>query len=253
MEVAGSPAHRHSRTAGQAASGTVRRRDRRHQDKIPSRLDRLPWARFHWLIILGLGTAWILDGLEVTIVGTVGSRMTEAGSGISISTAQIGTAGAIYVAGACLGALFFGQLTDRFGRKKLFLWTLGLYLVATAATGASFSPWFFFVARFFTGAGIGGEYAAINSAIDELIPARARGRVDLVVNGSYWVGSAAGSAASLALLNTAWLPKDIGWRLGFALGVILALAVLRNSEVCRQIWPDVTQLIHGEKRAAVYP
>ena len=224
------------------------RRDRRHQDKIPSRLDRLPWARFHWLIILGLGTAWILDGLEVTIVGTVGSRMTEAGSGISISTAQIGTAGAIYVAGACLGALFFGQLTDRFGRKKLFLWTLGLYLVATAATGASFSPWFFFVARFFTGAGIGGEYAAINSAIDELIPARARGRVDLVVNGSYWVGSAAGSAASLALLNTAWLPKDIGWRLGFALGVILALAVL----LVRRHVPESPRwlFIHGREAEA---
>ena len=216
--------------------------------RIPSRLDRLPWVRFHWLIILGLGTAWILDGLEVTIVGTVSSRMTEAGSGISISTAQIGTAGAIYVAGACLGALFFGQLTDRLGRKKLFLWTLGLYLVATAATGASFSPWFFFAARFLTGAGIGGEYAAINSAIDELIPARARGRVDLVVNGSYWVGSAAGSAASLALLNTAWLPKEIGWRLGFALGVILALAVL----LVRRHVPESPRwlFIHGREAEA---
>ena len=216
--------------------------------KIPSRLDRLPWARFHWLVVLGLGTAWILDGLEVTIVGTVASRMTEAGSGITISTAQIGTAGAIYVTGACLGALFFGQLTDRFGRKKLFLWTLGLYLVATAATGASFSPWFFFAARFFTGAGIGGEYAAINSAIDELIPARARGRVDLIVNGSYWIGSAAGSAASIALLNTAWLPKNIGWRIGFALGVILAIAVL----AVRRHVPESPRwlFIHGREAEA---
>ena len=194
--------------------------------KIPARLDRLPWARFHWLVVLGLGTAWVLDGLEVTIVGTMSSRMTESGSGITISPGQIGLAGSIYVVGACLGALFFGQLTDRFGRKKLFVWTLGLYLVATAATAFAFSPWYFFAARFLTGAGIGGEYAAVNSAIDELIPARARGRVDLIINGSYWVGSAAGSAASIALLNTAWLPKDIGWRLGFALGVILAIAVL---------------------------
>src|SRR6185437_11586952 len=123
-------------------------------------------------IIVGLGTAWILDGLEVTIVGTVSSRMTEAGSGISISTAQIGTAAAFYVGGACLGALFFGQLTDRLGRKKLFLATLALYIVATVATAFSFTAWYFYAARFFTGAGIGGEYAAINSAIDELIPAR---------------------------------------------------------------------------------
>ena len=194
--------------------------------RIPARLDRLPWAKFHWLVILGLGTAWVLDGLEVTIVGTVASRMTEDGSGITISAGQIGLAGSIYVIGACLGALFFGQLTDRLGRKKLFLLTLGIYLVATAATALSFAPWYFFLARFFTGAGIGGEYAAINSAIDELIPARARGRVDLVVNGSYWLGAAAGSAVSIVLLNTAWLPKELGWRLGFALGVVLALAVL---------------------------
>lgn len=186
-------------------TGTIR-------TKIPSRLDRLPWSRFHRMVVVGLGTAWILDGLEVTIVGTVSSRMTEAGSGTNISAAQIGVAGSVYVTGACLGALFFGQLTDRFGRKRLFMLTLGLYLIATAATAASFNAWYFYGARFLTGAGIGGEYAAINSAIDELIPARARGRVDLVINGSYWVGSAAGSAVSIALLNTAWLPKDVGWR-----------------------------------------
>ncbi len=218
------------------------------QTRIPARLDRLPWSRFHWLIIVGLGTAWILDGLEVTIVGTVASRMTSDGSGISISSAQIGIAGAVYVTGACLGALFFGQLTDRLGRKKLFTWTLVLYLVATAATGASFSAWYFMIARFFTGAGIGGEYAAINSAIDELIPARARGRVDLIINGSYWLGSAAGSAASIALLNTAWLPKDVGWRLGFALGVILAIAVL----VVRRHVPESPRwlFIHGREEEA---
>lgn len=216
--------------------------------KIPSRLDRLPWGRFHWLVILGLGTAWILDGLEVTIVGTVGPRMAEHGSGISISVAQVGTAGAVYIAGACLGALFFGQLTDRFGRKKLFLWTLGLYLLATAATGGAFNAWYFYGARFLTGAGIGGEYTAINSAIDELIPARARGRVDLIVNGSYWLGSIGGSAASIAFLNTAWFPKDLGWRLTFALGVILAIAVLL---VCRHVPESPRWLfIHGRQEEA---
>jgi fucose permease len=173
----------------------------RIETNIPARLDRLPWAKFHWLVIIGLGTVWILDGLEVTIVGAIAPRLTEKGSGIAITTAQIGTAAAVYVAGACVGALFFGQLTDRFGRKKLFLLTLGVYIVATLATAASWTAWFFFLCRFFTGAGIGGEYAAINSAIDELIPARVRGRVDLIINGSYWVGAAAGSAISLVLLD----------------------------------------------------
>ncbi|MBV9537030.1 MAG: MFS transporter, partial [Solirubrobacterales bacterium] len=139
---------------------TVERRTIR--TAIPARLDRLPWSRFHWLVVLGLGTVWILDGLEVTIVGSIASQLTQKGSGISISTSQIGTAGAVYVIGACLGALFFGQLTDRFGRKRLFLATLLLYILATVATAFSFAPWFFFMARFLTGAGIGGEYAAIN-------------------------------------------------------------------------------------------
>src|ERR1700756_5190399 len=146
---------------------------------IPARLDRLPWSRFHWRVVVGLGTVWILDGLQVTIVGAVAARLTERGSGIRLSAASIGTAGAIYVAGACIGALLFGQLTDRYGRKKLFMLTLGLYLLATVATAFAFAPWYFFLFRFLTGMGIGGEYAAINSAIDELIPARNRGRVDL--------------------------------------------------------------------------
>lgn len=200
--------------------------DAKVHTKIPSRLDRLPWSKFHWLVILGLGTAWILDGLEVTIVGAVASRMTEKGSGISISAAQIGLAGSFYVAGACLGALFFGQLTDRFGRKKLFMWTLVLYILATGATAFSFTPWYFFLMRFLTGAGIGGEYAAVNSAIDELIPARVRGRVDLIINGSFWIGAAIGAALSLVLLRSEWISANVGWRLGFGLGVILSLAVL---------------------------
>src|SRR3954452_2081260 len=169
------------------------------ETRIPSRLDRLPWSKFHWMIVIGLGTVWVLDGLEVTIVGSIGERLTEKGSGIALDASQIGTAAAFYVGGACLGALFFGQLTDRFGRKKLFLVTLAVYITATVATAFSFAAWYFYAARFFTGAGIGGEYAAINSAIDELIPARVRGRVDLIINGSYWVGAAAGAVAAIFL------------------------------------------------------
>ncbi|MDX6608310.1 MAG: hypothetical protein QOF85_235 [Solirubrobacterales bacterium] len=196
------------------------------ETRIPSRLDRLPWSKFHWMIVIGLGTVWILDGLEVTIVGSIGQRLTEKGSGLTLDASQIGTAAAFYVAGACVGALFFGQLTDRFGRKKLFLLTLGVYIAATIATAFSFSAWYFFAARFFTGAGIGGEYAAINSAIDELIPARVRGRVDLIINGSYWLGAAGGAIASIALLDTALFAADLGWRLAFAIGAALGVGIL---------------------------
>jgi MFS family permease len=178
------------------------------------------------MVVLGLGTVWILDGLEVTIVGSIAQRLTEKGSGITLDASQIGTAAAFYVGGACLGALFFGQLTDRFGRKKLFLLTLGVYIAATIATAFSFSPLYFFIARFFTGAGIGGEYAAINSAIDELIPARVRGRVDLMINGSYWLGAAGGALASIALLDTALFAADVGWRLAFAIGAALGFGIL---------------------------
>ena len=170
------------------------------------------------------------------------------GSGISINTGQIGTAAAVYVAGACLGALFFGQLTDRFGRKRLFLITLGLYLTATAATAFAFNAWYFYAARFFTGAGIGGEYAAINSAIDELIPARVRGRVDLIINGSYWLGAAAGSAAAIVLLDESLLAADVGWRIAFGLGVVLGLAIL----LVRRHVPESPRwlFIHGREEEA---
>ena len=225
----------------QAQTGTI-------TTEVPSRLDRLPWSRFHWRVVIGLGSVWILDGLEVTMVGNVAARLTEEGSGLEISAAQIGVAGAIYIVGACLGALFFGQLTDRLGRKKLFLWTLVLYLVATVATAFSFSAWYFFLCRFLTGAGIGGEYAAINSAIDELIPAKVRGRVDLVINGSYWLGSAAGSALSLVLLSTVLLPMDLGWRLAFGFGAVLGIAVL----VVRRHVPESPRwlFIHGREEEA---
>jgi MFS family permease len=218
------------------------------ETRIPSRLDRLPWSRFHWRVMIGLGAVWILDGLEVTIVGSVGARLTEDGSGIDLSVAGIGTAAAIYVTGACFGALFFGQLCDRFGRKKLFMITLGVYIAATIVTAFSFAPWFFYLARFFTGAGIGGEYAAINSAIDELMPARVRGRVDLIINGSYWAGSAAGSAAALLLLDTAIFPIDLGWRLAFGLGAVLGLAII----LVRRNVPESPRwlFIHGREEEA---
>ena len=229
-------------------SASRHRRDRPIETNIPARLDRLPWAKFHWMVVIGLGTVWILDGLEVTIVGSIAPRLTEPGSGIAITTAQIGTAAAVYVAGACVGALFFGQLTDRFGRKKLFLLTLALYIAATLATAASWTAWFFFLCRFLTGAGIGGEYSAINSAIDELIPARVRGRVDLIINGSYWVGAAAGSAAAILLLDKSLLSANVGWRLSFLLGAILGLGVL----VVRRNVPESPRwlFIHGREEEA---
>jgi MFS family permease len=210
---------------------------------IPARLDRLPWSRFHWRIVIGLGTVWVLDGLEVTIVGAIAPRMTESGSGINLTTADVGTAAALYVAGACLGALVFGRLTDRFGRRKLFMLTMGLYLAATVATAFSFAPWYFFVCRALTGFGIGGEYSAINSAIDELIPARNRGRVDVAINGSFWVGAAIGGLASLFLLDQGIFAPDFGWRLAFGAGAILGLGIL----LVRRSVPESPRwlIIHG--------
>jgi MFS family permease len=205
--------------SGEAQTGVI-------ETRIPGRLDRLPWARWHWLVVIGLGTVWILDGLEVTIVGAIASRLTDPDSGLGLSESQVGLAASIYVLGACLGALFFGYLTDRFGRKKLFIITLCVYLVATVATAFSGSALFFYACRFFTGAGIGGEYAAINSAIDELIPARLRGRVDLIINGSFWLGTMFGAALSLALLNKDLFAVDLGWRLAFGLGAVLGLGIL---------------------------
>ncbi|MEV4317715.1 MFS transporter [Actinocrispum sp. NPDC049592] len=215
---------------------------------IPARLDRLPWSRFHWRVVIGLGTVWILDGLEVTIVSAIASRLTEAGAGVHMTAADIGIAAAVYVAGACLGALFFGQLTDRWGRKRLFMITLAVYLAATVATAFTFAPWYFFVCRFFTGTGIGGEYSAINSAIDELIPAAKRGRVDLAINGSYWGGAAIGSITSILLLNTEIFAPGIGWRLAFGLGGILALVII----LVRRHVPESPRwlFIHGREDEA---
>ncbi|GGV37318.1 MFS transporter [Streptomyces spectabilis] len=216
---------------------------------VPARLDRLPWSRWHWTVVIGLGTVWILDGLEVTVVGSIASRLSEEGSGLPVSAAQVtGIAAALYVAGACSGALFFGWLTDRYGRKKLFLITLAVYLAATALTAVSFSSWWFFAFRFLTGFGIGGEYAAINSAVDELIPSRYRGRVDLVINGSFWLGAVGGALLSVLALDTGLFAMNVGWRLTFALGVVLGLVIL----LVRRNVPESPRwlLLHGRGEEA---
>src|SRR3954453_13958642 len=215
--------------------------------KIPARLDRLPWSKWHWLVVVGLGTVWILDGLEVTIVGAIASRLSEKDA-LGISASQVGFAATLYVIGACCGALFFGHLTDRYGRKLLFMVTLGVYLVATVAT--AFAPTFlwFAICRFFTGAGIGGEYAAINSAIDEVIPARVRGATDLMINGSFWIGTAIGAALSIPLLNTKIFSPDLGWRLAFGIGAVLGIGIF----IVRRMVPESPRwlLIHGREKEA---
>ncbi len=192
---------------------------------IPARLDRLAWSRFHWLVVIALGVTWALDGLEVTIVGALGSVLEEPGT-LGLSATQVGLAGTVYIAGALIGALFFGHLTDRHGRRRLFLITLSLYVIATSATALSIDFWTFAACRFFTGMGIGGEYAAINSAIDELIPARARGFVGLAINGSYWLGTALGAVLSAVLLDPRVLGHEVGWRAAFGLGALLALGIM---------------------------
>jgi MFS family permease len=225
---------------GTAELGTI-------QTDIPARLDRLPWSRWHWRILVGLGTVWILDGLEVTIVGSIAGAISAKGSGIHISSADIaGWAASLYVAGACVGALLFGRLTDIFGRKRLFIVTLGVYLVATIATAFAWTPIFFFACRFVTGMGIGGEYSAINSAIDELIPARHRGRIDIIINGTYWAGAAAGALLSVAALHI--FSPLLDWRVCFALGFVLGFAIL----IVRRHVPESPRwlFIHGREDEA---
>ncbi len=216
--------------------------DRVLETDIPARLDRLPWGRFHWLVVFALGITWILDGLEVTIVGALGSAL-EADDTLGLTGAQIGLAGSTYLAGAIGGALVFGHLTDRLGRKRLFLVTLVIYLVATLLTGASWSFASFAFFRFLTGTAIGGEYAAINSAIDELLPARVRGFADLAINGSYWIGTALGALATMVLLNPNVVPRAYGWRFAFSLGAVLSVAIL----LVRRFVPESPRwlMLHG--------
>src|ERR1700758_2550288 len=192
---------------------------------IPARLDRLPWTRFHTLIVVALGITWILDGLEVTLAGSIAGALQESPV-LRFGPAEVGLVGTAYLVGAVTGAVLFGYLTDRFGRKKLFFVTLSLYLTATAATALSWNFWSFALFRALTGAGIGGEYTAINSSIQELVPARYRGRTDLAINGSYWVGAAVGAAGSIVLLDPAIINPEIGWRLAFLIGAGLGTVVI---------------------------
>ncbi|HEY6860315.1 MAG TPA: MFS transporter [Pseudolabrys sp.] len=194
------------------------------ESDIPARLDRLPWGRFHTLVVVALGVTWMLDGLEVTLAGSLAGAFKDSAV-LHFTNTDIGLASSAYIAGAVLGAVFFGWLTDRLGRKKLFFITVTVYLLGTAATAASWNLASFALFRFVTGAGIGGEYAAINSTIQELIPARVRGWTDLVINGSFWVGAALGALGSLLVLDPAILDPEIGWRLAFLVGATIALVI----------------------------
>jgi MFS family permease len=214
---------------------------------VPSRMDRLPWVRWHWLVVVALGVTWVLDGLQVTLAGAVAGvlKLPEA---LGLSEEQIGLSASYYLTGAVLGAIFFGYATDRFGRKKLFYITLSVYLIATALTAFSwnFASYAYFL--FMIGSGIGGEYAAINSAIDELIPARVRGRVDLIINSTYWVGAIIGAGATVILLNPKFVPTWLGWRLAFGIGALLGLLVL----YVRHWVPESPRwlMVHGRRREA---
>jgi MFS family permease len=195
------------------------------QTDIPFRLDRLPLSRFHLLVVVGLGVTWILDGLEVTIVGSLGPALQSAQT-LNLSSANLGAVASFYVVGAVTGALGFGWITDRFGRRLVFYVTLIVYLTGVLLSAMAWDFWSFALFRMVTGLGIGGEYAAVNSAIDELIPAKYRGRIDLVVNGSFWLGAAAGALAAPVLLDQNLLPVNVGWRLGFGIGGVLGFSIL---------------------------
>ncbi|GAA4191897.1 MFS transporter [Microbacterium oryzae] len=210
---------------------------------VPARMDRLPWSRFHWLIVVGLGFSWILDGLEVQIVAANGYAHT-----LGMGPVEVGLAGTFYLLGQVFGALVFGRLADSLGRKNLFLVSLAVYLVGSAVAGFAFAPWFFYIWRFVAGAGIGGEYAAINSAIDEIIPSKYRGRVDIAINGTYWGGAALGAVASMFFLNTEVFDQDLGWRLSFFVGPVLGLLLI----YLRRHIPESPrwQMTHGREEEA---
>ncbi len=214
---------------------------------VPARLDRLPWGRFHWLVVVALGITWILDGLEVTLAGSVAGALRDSPV-LRFSAGDVGFANSAYLAGAVTGALFFGWLTDRLGRKKLFSITLLLYLAATAGTAFAWDLPSFALMRFLTGAGIGGEYSAINSAIQELIPARRRGWTDLAINGSFWVGAALAGGVSILLLDPRLFDPDLGWRIAFFSGAAIGLVIL----LLRRFLPESPRwlVIHGRPEQA---
>src|SRR3954468_16698618 len=218
------------------------------ETNIPARMDRLPWSRWHWMVVMGLGTVWVLDGLAVTIVGAIGGRLSDPGRGLELSASQVGAAGSAYIVGACLGALYFGRLADKIGRKKLFMLTLAIFLAGSVLTAFSMSFLWFVACRVITGAGVGGEYSAIHSAVDELIPARVRGSVDLVIGGSYWIGTILGSLASLVLLDPSLFALNLGWRLCFGLAALMGFGIL----LVRRNVPESPRwlFLHGHEREA---
>jgi MFS family permease len=214
---------------------------------IPARLDRLPWSRFHWLLVVGLGITWILDGLEVTLMGAI-SAVLQRGDVLGFTASQVGLISSSYLTGAVAGSLIFGHLTDRFGRRTFFFVSLSTYLVGVGLTAVSWNLASFAIFRSLTGAGIGGEYSAVNSAIDELIPARFRGRIDLMINGSFWLGALAGSASTALILNPKIFAVDVGWRLGFAVGAMIGLVIL----FLRRFIPESPRWLftHGQRDKA---
>src|SRR5690349_15779653 len=229
--------------AGTARGGAVR-------SLIPARIDRLPWSPFHTRMVVALGAVWILDGLEITVASAVADTLNKPET-LNLSSTEVGLIATVYLIGEVVGALVFGRMSDRLGRRNLFMITLGVYLVGsglTALTLGSGTAWivFLYVTRFIAGTGIGGEYAAINSAIDELIPARYRGRVDIAVNGTYWAGAILGTLGTFILLNV--LTPSVGWRIGFLIGPVLGLVIL----VVRRHLPESPrwQIMNGREEAA---
>jgi MFS family permease len=237
---------RPSPTSPENSAGTLESSET-FETLIPARLDRLPWTRFHWLLVVGLGITWVLDGLEVTLMGAV-SAVLQRPDVLHFSAAEIGAISSWYLIGAVLGAMVFGHLTDRFGRRTFFFVSLATYLIGVGLTALSWNLVSFAAFRFLTGAGIGGEYSAVNSAIDELIPARFRGRIDLMINGSFWLGALAGAASTGLILNPHIFPVDLGWRLGFGIGAVIGLVIL----YLRRFIPESPRwlITHGRREEA---
>ena len=215
------------------------------ETNVPARLDRLRWSRFHWLVVTALGVAWILDGLEVTLVGSLSAAIRDPHA-LGLSEPQVGLSASAYLVGAVLGAVVFGRLTDSFGRRRLFTLTVALYLLATIASGLAWNFTSFMVFRCLTGAGIGGEYAAVNSAVQELIPARRRGVTDLIINGSYWIGAALGALGSVVALDPRFFPPGLGWRAAFLIGGMLGAIIL----YVRRYLPESPRWLMSHNRTA---